>query len=480
MIGIKKWIEKLQKDNNASTAKIAFWYTVSNVLAQGMAAICTPIFTRLLTKTEFGQYSNFNSWMSILVIIVTLDFSTSIARAKYDFDERMEEYLSSIVIVGNVATTIAYLIIELNSAYFTKLFSMDMFYIRFLFIYLFFNPVFQYLKIKNRVYRRYKLFVLLSIVYAILQTVTSVILVIVMQDKLLGRISGTIIPVTILNIILWIYVVTKGKRIRWDCIKYACTISIPLIPHSLSGILLGNSDRIMITNICGAEQNAIYSLAYQISLLGNLIWTSMNQAWAPWLYDNMHAGDMEEIRKNSKIYLGVFVVLIIGMLLVSPELIWIMGGSAYYEARYAMPPIILGCAMQFIYGMYVNLEIYNKKTFTISVGTVAAAVLNIGLNSIFIPKYGYLAAAYTTLVGYFALFVFHYIIVQFTTKYADIYDRRFVFGIILFLNVFGFAVIVLYNYSILRYSVIVIYCVILVSMLWKYKDILMQLFKSRN
>ena len=145
MIGIKKWIGKLQKDNNASTAKIAFWYAFSNVFAQGMAAISTPIFTRLLSKTEFGQYSNFNSWMSILVIIVTLDFSTSIARAKYDFGDRMEEYLSSVVLVGNLATVISYLIIELHPTYFTNLFSMDMFYIRFLFIYLFFNPVFQFI-----------------------------------------------------------------------------------------------------------------------------------------------------------------------------------------------------------------------------------------------------------------------------------------------------------------------------------------------
>lgn len=45
--------------------------------------------------------------------------------------------------------------------------------------------------------------------------------------------------------------------------------------------------------------------------------------------------------------MGVYAVIILGVFLVAPEVIYVLGGKAYYSAKYAMPPIILGCAYQF-------------------------------------------------------------------------------------------------------------------------------------
>ena len=88
-----------QKNAGASTAKIALWYIISNVFGKGLAVISTPIFTRIMSKTEYGLFSNITSWESVLTVLVTLDLISSIARAKYDFDEKMEEYLSSICLL---------------------------------------------------------------------------------------------------------------------------------------------------------------------------------------------------------------------------------------------------------------------------------------------------------------------------------------------------------------------------------------------
>lgn len=472
---------KLNKEKKeVTTAKIALWYTLSNVFAKGIAMLSTPIFTRLLTKSEYGFFSNFTSWESIIVILVTLDFTASIARAKYDFDDRMEEYISSVLLFSNIVTILAYAIIETNQDFFVSLFSMDMTYIRIMFVYIFFSPAYSYLQAKHRIYRKYKFFVAFSLTTALVRTVVSVLLVIICEDRFFGRVCGYVIPISIFNFVLWVNCLRKSRRIQLDCIKFACFVSIPLIPHALSGILLGNSDRIMITNICGVEQNAIYSLAYTISMLANLIWTSMNQAWAPWLYDNIHSGNKKAINKNSKIYLGVFTVLIIGVLLVAPELIFILGDSQYKEARFVMPPVILGCAFQFIYGMYVNLEIYAKKTWMISIGTVSAAVFNIVLNAIFIPKCGYIAAAYTTLVGYGLLFLFHYIIVCKTVReLSSLYERKFMFFIIVLLSIISFISLLLYNNDLIRYVVILVYVFACILFGYHFREQIKKLFGVR-
>lgn len=461
----------LKEETVASTAQIAIWYVIGNIFAKGMAMISTPIFTRLMSKSEYGQFSNFTSWESIITIIVTLDFSASISRAKYDFDERMNEYISSILIFSNIVTLCVYSFVEFNQSFFEKLFSMDILYIRMLFVYLLFMPAFSYLQLKHRVYRKYKFFVFFSISSAIIRTIVSVLLVLWMDDKLLGRTCGYLIPITLFNFILWIIVIAEGKRISWSCIKYACKISVPLVPHGLSAMVLGSSDRIMITNYCGSESTALYSVAYSVSMLANLLWTSMNQAWTPWLYDNMNEKNDKAILKNSKMYLGVFSVLTIGVLLVTPEIILILGGKQYYSARYVMPPVILGCVFQFIFGMYVNIEIFSKKTFMISAGTMAAAALNVFLNWIFIPRYGYIAAAYTTMLGYFALFVFHYCIVEIRLKeYSDIYDKKFICFIILILTVLSGVSLVLYQYNVIRYVLILLYTIALFVGIYKHKE----------
>lgn len=465
-------------EKHASTAKIAVWYIIGNLFSRGIAFLTTPIFTRMLSHGQFGEFSNFTSWISIITILATFDLSASIARAKYDYDEKMDQYLSSIMLFSNIITLFCYVVVEMFPNYFCSLFSMDIKYIRFMFLYIMFWPAFSYLQVKHRIYQKYMFFVAFSVLSVVITVSFSVLLVYLLEDRLLGRIIGYVIPVTVMNFFLWVNVLLHGKSFSLDCIRYACKISIPLIPHALSGILLGNSDRIMITQICGPEANALYSLAYQISLLTNILWTSMNQAWAPWLYDQINAERYDVIRNKAKIYLGVFSILIVGVLLITPEIILIMGGKSYYEARYVMPPVILGCCFQFVYGMYVNIEIYEKKTFIISLGTVSAALLNIGLNALFIPKYGYIAAAYTTLAGYLALFAFHYLIVNTQIKkLRNIYNKGFAFSVLLGLSLASALSLLIFKFEIIRYILTGLYVVAGVLVVIKERQILLKIIR---
>ena len=171
-----------QKNAGASTAKIALWYIISNVFGKGLAVISTPIFTRIMSKTEYGLFSNITSWESVLTVLVTLDLISSIARAKYDFDEKMEEYLSSILALSNVVTLFTYFAVELKPAFFVKLFGMDIFYIRVLFVYLLFMPAFNFLQIKHRIYQKYKFCVVASMGSAIGRTGVSIVLVMLMDN----------------------------------------------------------------------------------------------------------------------------------------------------------------------------------------------------------------------------------------------------------------------------------------------------------
>lgn len=453
--------------------KSGFWYTVSNFLFKGMAFITTPIFTRIMSKGEYGDFSNFASWMSILVILTGCDLHTSIIRSKLEFEDDLDGYCFSMLTLSTVITAIWLGIALLGGKFLFGVMEIDMRYIPIMFLYLFASPGFYIYTTKDRAYYKYKAFTVMTGLSLVMSTVLSTILVLTMENKLTGRILGQYLPLVILGGILYMLIAQKGRRIRFSYWKYALIICIPLVPHLLSMVILSSSDRIIITKLSGAEYTAIYSVAYSCAHIVSVLLNSMNKAWAPWLLDMLHIKKYESVKKTTTPYYLIFLVICLGVMLVAPEVILVLGGERYRDAIYVLPPLIVGCIFQFAYTMYVQLEFYEKKTKTIAIGTIIAAVLNIGLNFIFIPYFGYIAAAYTTLVGYICLFIIHYRTIC-KMGYKEIFDRKVVIGG-LFISLALIPVfLLLYHFIWVRYGVIAAAGVLSIFIIWKKRELLMK------
>lgn len=97
-------------------------------------------------------------------------------------------------------------------------------------------------------------------------------------------------------------------------------------------------------------------------------------------------------------------------MLIAPELVLILGSKKYLGAIPAVTPVLLGGFFAMAYTMPSIIEYYKEKTIHIAIGTGMAAIINIVLNAIFIPRYGYVAAAYTTLISYFCYYLYHSLI----------------------------------------------------------------------
>ncbi len=458
----------MSNSSDAKALRSGVWYTLSNFLLQGIAFITTPIFTRLMTKSDFGSFSNYTAWLSIVAIVCTLEFKSSVSRAYYDFTEDFDGYLSSITFLGTLITAGFYALVLIFRGFFESLLGMDFLYINIMFLNVLFAPALEILQAKHRIQLKYKAFVAVSIATTLSSTLLSVLLVTRLENRLAGRIVGQALPLIIAYVIAFILVISRGRTLyNKDYWKYALVFSAPIVPHLLSNTLLGSSDKVMITAMAGSEANAIYSLAYSCGMIISVLFTSMNQAWVPWLFEKLHEEDHGTINKVSKLYLAVFMIMLEGAVLLAPELMLIMGGRSYEEATAVVAPIMLGYGFKFAYTFYVNIEQYEKKTYFISVGTIVAAVINIVLNLIFIPRYGYAAAAYTTLAGYIILMLLHLIFCRKILKIAGMYDNVFILIALGLMTVAGLASQLLYNNTPVRYVVITILAVLGVVMLCK-------------
>ena len=449
--------------------KSGVWFTISNFIMRGIGFITTPIFTRLMTKAEYGDFSNFQTWMMILLYITSLDLEASLIRAVFDFKDDIDRYVHSIISLSMISTAIFWIMSIIFREFAVSIFSVESVYIDCMFLYLMFCPAVNIFQNVERFKYKYKWTVATSLSISIGASLLSVFLVIFMQDKLRGRIIGFIIPTVAVGLTIAIYYFLKAKRINIHYWRYALPITLPYIPHLLSMYLLSNMDRVMIKRFCGSDFVALYSLAYTSGMIITILVTSINSAFSPWLAEKLIKKDYENIRNISVPYVAIFSFFAFGTVLITPEILYVLGGPSYLEAKYVMPPVAAGCLLQFVYCMYVNVEQFEKKTVGMAIASVIAAGVNFVLNSIFIPRYGYIAAAYTTYVGYFVLLIMHLWLVR-RLGMSAIYKNKQILVIAVLASLLIFFTNVLLDNLALRIVTIVIYLAILIVFFFKTKE----------
>lgn len=463
--------------SNAKVLKSGLWYIIANFIIKGMTLITTPIFARILTKTQYGEYNNFLSWTNIAIIIVTMRMESTLISAKYDYKDDFYKYNFSMIAFNIVTALFSIFIVNIFSEFFSDFLSMKMLYIDLMLVYCFFFAVINIFQMSERYLFRYKSSVFVAIFVAVANTILSILLVYTMKDKLTGRVLGGVLPTVAIGIPIFLFFFKKGKHVDMKMWKYAIKICIPYIPHLLSLQVLNSVDKIMITKICGAEDNALYSLAYSCGHMVTLLMTSMNNAFSPWLGDRLVEKNFSQIRKVTKYYIILFCVLATGMMLLAPEIMIVMGGNTYLTAVYVIPPVAMGCVSQFIYTLFVNVEQFKKKTVGMAFASIAAAVLNYVLNALFIPRFGYIAAAYTTLIGYLFLLFIHMFLVK-KIGYSQTYSYPFVFIIVSIMLAITVGINFIYGSAVLRYTVVIILCIIAGIAIWINRKLVITTFKK--
>ncbi len=419
--------------------KSGIWYTIGTLFLQGLSFVTVPIFTRLLDESDFGIVTIYGNYLSIFMTIVSLGLISSVQRGKFDFKEEYDEFLSSILFLGTISVGVWFIITLAFKGTIADILEINQGLVILLIVQCFFNFVVEFCNQKFTTQYKYKKFLSISISSAILNIVLSILMIQRLNsNKYYGRIEAGAIVTIAYGSILYIITMTKGKKfISREYWKYALAISIPLILHTLSAILLNSADTIMIKKFIGASEAGIYSFAYKIGMILQIIWIAVNKAWVPWFFENMNTKNYKEIQEKVKYYIGLFSLISFILIFVSPEIGKVMGTKGYLTGLKLVPLIMLGYYFVFLYSIPSNLEFYTKKTQYISAGTFMAALSNVILNYILIPRYGAVAAAWTTIISYILLFIYHYVISLHVSDVRVFKFKYFLYGIIFMFTTSG-------------------------------------------
>ena len=455
----KKMIELLIKYKRFPIQmKASFWFLISAFLQKGISVITTPIFTRLLSTAEYGKYNVFNSWLGIVTIFVSLNLSYGVygqGLVKFEDEEKSfsssMQGLSAILVVG---WTIVYFVFR---EFWNNLFSLSTVQMLSMLVMIWASAAFGFWAAAQRVHYRYKLLVSVTVVMSVAKPLVGIFFVTHATDKVTARILGlALVELIGYSAFFWVQAVRGKKLFYFKFWKHALLFNLPLIPHYLSQTVLNSADRIMIERMTGAEKAGIYSLAYSISLIMTLFNTAMMQTLSPWIYKKIKAKRIRDIAPIAYITLSAIATVNILLIAFAPEAVVIFAPSSYYDAIWVIPPVAMSVYFMYSYDLFAKFAFYFEKTNFIMAGSVFGAALNVVLNYIFINRFGYHAAGYTTLACFIVYCVGHYI---FMNKVCNEFcEGEKPYNIKIYLLITGafmsagFVFLLTYKYSLLRYS----------------------------
>lgn len=450
-------MERINKLVMPIVVKSTFWLTICMFLQKVFAIISTPIFTRLMTTEEYGEYSVFVSVESILLLISTLNINAIVATKGYNkFKNKEEAFNGNAQFISSICLLVCFLIYYIFRDAVNALLGLTTGIMILMFAEMLVKPAFELWSARQRYDYKYKEIVIFTIIFVVSNTFFGLFAVINANNRGNARIFASCLVAIILYGIIYLYnFFSKKWYIDKEMLSFIIRFNLPLIPHGLSNQILARSDVFMIQYFQGKSQVGIYNLGYNIASILLMFTTSLNNVYVPWLYKKLDKKEYDDIAKYSTYILVVIAFIAIIFISMAPELLYLFAPETYQAAAHIIGPVAIGISFTLMYGMFANIELYLERTTMVMLGSVLVAVLNIVLNAVCIPRWGFIAAAYTTLISYILYTLIHFCMVRFFCKdqidVFRVYNIKYMISTGTIQIFFLFFMTRLFDYMLLRY-----------------------------
>ena len=396
------------------SAKSSIAFIISSFVLKGISFITTPIFTRLMDTTQYGIIATYTSWVSIIEVFALLGLTSAgvFNVGLSEYSDSRDQYISSVLMLCNITTVLMFVVIAICKVFLGEGFLLPNSLLLLMFVHFIFSPAQVFWITRHKYEFKYKLAFLQVVFSAVLSQVISILLVKQATGGQAASVKlwGTEIATLLFNIPLYVLLFKRGKTFldvaRW---KQILVFALPLIPHYLAQHVMSSADRIMVAEMVSEADAGIYSVVANISMVATIVWSAINGSLIVYTFENLKTKQYKKINATATLLVLGYGVVCFAVCLIAPEILAILAPPEYQVGIYAIPPIAGVAFLSALYNVFANIEFFYKKSKYITAATVVATVINFVLNYLFIPKYSFIAASYTTLFSYIVLVLMHYI-----------------------------------------------------------------------
>ena len=403
--------------------KVAFFNILSTLLLRGISLFTAPLFSRMLGTEGYGVVSIYTIWMGVVAIAFSLQTNGTLVNARVEYPEdQQQKYQSSVMTLSLLSFLLfsAVVIVFLHQV--SDFLQLHWALILLLLFHAFGNYCFNFLNSKFTYEFKADKNMFMSVGVTLATVGVSVVLILLLPKEInyYGRILGMALTYGTLGLGICIYVLAQGKtfynREYWHL---ALTLALPVVFYSLSDILLGHCDSVMLQQMMNEDTVGQYSLAYNFGGIMLTIFGALNNSWTPFFFDDMKNGRRDQMRSQAKNFLEVFTVLSAGFILLSAEVYHIFASRDFWPGTSLIPLFVTGYFLNFLCTFPVNYEYYYKRTRVVAAVTVLASLVNIVLNYVLIRAIGMAGAALATMLSHCLQFALHYGYVRYVLRQGE-------------------------------------------------------------
>lgn len=393
-----------------------FKYLPATVVPAIVGFISIPIFTRLFSPQAYGNYSIAMATVMVMATILGwLPMGVIRFYPAYEKEKRLDSFETS-VFYSNLMSILSLLVISSAVLFTTKallepqLFSLLFIGLGIMAVASQFNILLDFLRSQ----RKAGLYSLFTSIKSIGGIGFTLILIYSFRKDIAFLLWGPILSTSLILPFMWRPAIESTRvfpfSIEFGLIKTIAKYSLPLVIGNLAAWILSLSDRYVINLYRGAHEVGIYSASYDIADKSIMLMISLFTLVVGPLAFNIWEKEGE---KESKIFstsitryfLIIYFPAVTGLVTLSKPIISLCTAEEYHSGYIILPLVVSGV---FLFGLQQHFQrglLFHKQTPLIMWSVVISGLFNLLINFIFIPRYGYIAAAYSTFLSYGLYFV---------------------------------------------------------------------------
>lgn len=382
-------------------------YTVGNAVSRGCSLLIFPMYAKKLSYKEFAIQDVALTFAAFSAILISLGIENGYSRLYHEKGENDKKNLATTwgVSSASVILIAAFLFYFLESPLYRWL-TIDQEKENIL-LWALVGAMFQQLRAQPMMYLRMKgrpiSFALIAITTACIQIVTVYWFVLHQGMGAAGvvyayAVTAILALICAICISGWMW---SGK-FSTSLLKEMAAFGMPLLPAALATMGLMSYSRIILLQVSGEEQTALYGVSVRIASILGLMLYGFQMAWGPVAFKAMQDVSKAKIlyEKASRYLALVGGIGVLSVSLISPELILILSKKEYLTSSENVPLMLLcGLSWSLYYIFCVGFQ-YAKKTYHQLISTIAGFLIMIVIAYLLIPKMGSMGAAVASLVGY--------------------------------------------------------------------------------
>lgn len=436
---------------------------IGKLSTQIVSFLLLRLYTSKLTTAEYGTYDFLVTLSTFLLPIITMLMEESMFRFLIDAEDLKSK--KRVITATITYTTVGTIIFTLIAGI-----AMGMMQYEYAIVFLLFIISNILIGLSNALARGTGKIKLYSFSNFILGASTIALNIVFIVGFKWG-VNGLLWSNTVANSITAIVVLIKlhlpqfiskkdlDKKTMSEMLRY----SIPLVPNNLSWIIISLSDRLMLTWMIGANANGLYSIANKFPNIIYTFYGFFSTAWkesaARILKEENKVEYYNSIYKDIKFFLKAIVL---GLIAIMPFAFPLLVDSSYNEAYIYIPALVISIYYTNMSNFYGGIFTAYKNTKIMGSTTVVAAIMNVVLNLVFIPRFGIWAATLSTLISNVIVFAYRryrlkeYIRLNEKFNYAfwillvitliTYYKNNMILNIIMFIVVLAYCIITNKNF----------------------------------